>query len=236
MKHYQGFARQFVWVALLHLYSCNYYTISTLFVSRSQKQIEKEALRRAGNQAVWITPTHERADELNAIETERPISSGAVYLRSVCYHATADKTGSKPKIVRDLTVSANLMKNSKQKYLRRNGDILDTDQHLPATDITYAVGMRVACTMNEGTQVGVYNGATGVVVGFAFKNGDRPQPSCLERKGALDKVSCSIVANPKNRPLILVQMDETEVNHDISCLSKDDRTPFNDTRRIIPFS
>jgi hypothetical protein len=73
--------------------------------------------------------------------------------------------------------------------------------------------------MNEGSQIGVHNGATGIVVGFAFKNGDNPDASRLKREGSMDKISCEIVSLASNRPLILVQLDKTDSNKNISCIS-----------------
>jgi hypothetical protein len=95
---------------------------------------------------------------------------------------------------------------------------------LPKGDISYAIDQRVRVNGNLATQLGIFNGALGTIVGFSF---DPKKDMCTEWMHPTMAVhKLGIHKRQYNTPVIYVKMDKLKAN--ISCLP-------NESGNIIPF-
>ncbi|KAJ1415209.1 hypothetical protein B484DRAFT_454606 [Ochromonadaceae sp. CCMP2298] len=74
------------------------------------------------------------------------------------------------------------------------------DKDIPAY-IDLVVGDRVRCTENQATQIGIYNGATRTVVGFALKGDRYPENQLFTPESQFHTIE-------REQPIVFVQMDK----------------------------
>jgi ATP-dependent exoDNAse (exonuclease V) alpha subunit len=137
--------------------------------------------------SVWLSSTNEKVDQLNDDLYYHRVKDTTVFkYRCVATYVpnlgNAFPTPDEIQSLHDLPTSVRERRNSFRSY------------------IDLAVGCRVRCMKNLGTQIGVFNGAIGTVVGFCFEK---------ER----EQVSIPLVKDLRNHsnreiPVILVQMDQ----------------------------
>ena len=118
----------------------------------------KEAQRKAPVDAMWVAATHERVNEINKMCFENLVESGATHYRIHAQHYTS--TGES--LSDEVHTKLSKITTSGTKALPEHNDL--QEQHLDL-----AIGSRVMSTMNSATQLGVYNGAQGTVIGFGFQ-------------------------------------------------------------------
>lgn len=110
-----------------------------------------QAQAKSHPKAVWIANTRERVKELNILQFQHLRSQGNFGVRIVAQHTPG---------LQGTTFPGH---DARQQLY----NLADTDC---VTYMDLAIGSRVICTQNIATQIGLFNGATGTVVGFGFKN------------------------------------------------------------------
>ena len=94
------------------------------------------AVRHCQKDAVWVAHTKSSVSGFNADNFQARIHAGASHFRMVAYHKSSG----------DLLPSPNeAERKDLYNILKRNG---------PSTSIDLAIGSRVSCTQNLGTQIG----------------------------------------------------------------------------------
>ena len=145
-------------------------------VNRRITLAREEAMHEAHPEACWIAHLKDTVKELNDTDYHRKVTAGMVYFRIVATHTPAEDTHATPG-------------ENERRILSQT-----TKKGGPPTHIDLAIGSRVSCVQNLGTQIGektklhgsisyqiiqtilhlryllgIYNGAKGTVVGFAFR-------------------------------------------------------------------
>ena len=152
--------------------------------------------------SVWLASTNNRVDELNIVSfnssiTLSPhITSAPTHFRCIATYSpnigNLPATPSELDTLKDMPIHVNDKKTS-----------------LPAF-IDLAIGSRVRCIRNKGTQIGVFNGAMGTVVKFVF---NRPAPT--SSSGPLSpRPKQNQFKHCTNReiPIVLVKMDNVQIS------------------------
>jgi hypothetical protein len=185
-------------------------------------------MQRVHAKALWIAPTHAQVSQHNDTAMTRLKKNEAVIYRSIAVHVP-------------LNHSVPLTDKTSEDLFKRQPD---KSNKLQAADISYAVGQRVRVTTNLGTQVGIFNGAYGTIIGFGFSNIATDQtmhPPGPAYKAAL-RTDCE-------KPIIYVQMDslpddprKLKSNKDAAEKGMEMPHAFTqysckkDTPRVIPFT
>lgn len=147
------------------------------------KHAQAKAAAEFGNEAIWIAETNEAVNKFNSAQLQQLISEGCPSFRSVARHTPVDAMVGSPNSI----VKAGLLA------------IIDKDC---MSYFDFAVGSRVRCTRNVATQIGIFNGATGTVIGFGFYGA---MPSELH-----PKVNTLHLIVNREIPVVLVRMDKYE--------------------------
>jgi ATP-dependent exoDNAse (exonuclease V) alpha subunit len=140
------------------------------------------ARARAHPGAIWIANTRKNVRKLNRSKTELLLKSGAYGMRILSIH----------KPCKDMVPYPDAQE--RQLLYRMY------DKDIPAY-IDLVVGDRVRCTENQATQIGIYNGATGTVVGFAFKGDRYPENQLFPPESQFHTIE-------REQPIVFVQMDK----------------------------
>ena len=82
---------------------------------------------------------------------------GAPLFRAIATHTRTTQTG----LDVDARISHMLHKITKSSGRKSSGR--EGDRDLPSLNTVFAIGQRVRVTTNDGTQIGIYNGAMGTV-------------------------------------------------------------------------
>lgn len=179
----------------------NLLNIMNTRVCTGPEQAKILALTQLGPNAIWITDSKRSVYRLNAMELKHLISIGRTFYRIVARHTPYDPLVSSP----NSEVKAALFAVS--------------NDNCGASHVDLAIGSRVRCTQNLATQIGIFNGATGTVIGFAFY---REPPQRDEVWPSTE--SFHLLVN-REIPIVFVRMDKyTGIP-----LSKSDP-------RVVPFS
>jgi hypothetical protein len=99
---------------------------------------EKEAKRKAGPNAVWVAHTNMEVNRFNVADFKSKLREGATHFRIIAKHTPSKSGWSMPDA------------ETRQKLLKVN-----KDKNAP-THVDLAIGSRVSCTANLGTQIGTY--------------------------------------------------------------------------------
>ncbi len=125
-----------------------------------------EAIADANLKALWIAPTNAECEGINIKLTARLVQSGAQRVRIFAYHQRSQKTP-------DPKFNVEQWKQKRRELLNKapvkEHKYKGTGIGLNVLDL--AIGSRVRATRNACTQVGIYQGAIGTVVGFGFPPG-----------------------------------------------------------------
>jgi hypothetical protein len=103
-----------------------------------------------------------------------------------------------------------------------------SNSRLPRHVLDLAIGSRVACTQNLATELGLYQGALGTIIGFGYQGDGPPHKSLPSQVEYLT----SSEANKREIPVVFVQMDvlgdsAREDRMKLSCMPNMDR--------VVPF-
>lgn len=109
------------------------------------------ASKEFGSKFIWITNSRNSVNKLNNMELKELIRNGNPFCRSVARHTADNPLVASP--------------NSAVKQLLFARTCEDSE-----TYVDLAIGSRVRCIRNIATQIGIFNGAVGTVVGFGYYN------------------------------------------------------------------
>ena len=159
--------------------------------------------------ALWIAPTNAQVDKYNDDAFQILVNAGKTSYRAVAKHVNSGNNHFDKKNMPSITVIEKLFKNVNAK--------------LPKGDISFAINQRVRVTGNLGTQLGIFNGALGTIVGFSF---DSKRDMCEEWMHpcmAVHKLATH--KRQSNTPIIYVKMDKLKAS--MTCLPNESN--------IVPF-
>jgi hypothetical protein len=177
-----------------------------------------EAAVRAKNElranAVWLADTNEKVDAYNSTKLKEAIDDGRFAYRVIARHAaehaniTTGNTG---------PANASLLSQISTSLFSQ------ADDSCPVF-VDLAVGARVRCTSNLATQIGIFNGAMGTVVGFGFPQ--TPAADRFPKRSHFPELTRDI-------PVVFVRMD----NYTGMPLTTEDATvvPFVEQRSQTKF-
>jgi len=158
--------------------------------------------RQIDPSSVWLASTNSRVDELNLVSFSSTINLtlqqkiAPTHFRCVATYSpnigNVFPTTTELETLKDLPINANDKKTSLPAYL------------------DLAIGSRVRCIRNKGTQIGVFNGAMGTVVKFVF---NRPAPtSSTGPTSPRPKLNEFKHCAEREIPIVLVKMDHVHVS------------------------
>ena len=168
-------------------------------------------------QALWISPTNAQVDLYNKQAFDRLVATGVATYRAVAIHSIADHS-MKNKIT-SIKVIQNLFKATTTVVGKKV-------TRLASTDINFAIGQRVRVTQNLATQLGIFNGALGKIIGFHFDEDKEMHEEWMNPKN-IAAYRLSQHKRQQNTPIIYVQLDK--VKNDITCENQ------SGGANIIPF-
>jgi len=142
-------------------------------------------------EAIWLSPFQNVCDSINESAFKTLVDAGNFHYRCIATHQSGAER----------ETEATLNKYFKYSNPKKYG----------ATFIDLAVGMRVKCTDNLATELGIYNGATGTVIDIAFNETIPPNKFKLVPDESLAREAM------KNRPLpvVTVRLDNDKVNEEL---------------------
>ena len=208
---------------------CDFSDPRTLLTINSRVRNNLDSIIKvADTKAIYMTDTHNKIGDINDVYQQRAESRNTPIHRLVADHVPSKLTMLYPD-----QHTRNILYGTK-------GDIKGAATTLMLSHIDLYVGCRVRCTRNLSTELGIYNGRMGTVMGFVYQ---QPTITDADRK-QLNRMKFSIMtAVQREIPIVLVQLDapssggsgddkkekkKKEKNNGISISAK---TPW-----LIPFS
>ena len=176
------------------------------FINEHNVVISPEGAAIKNPQALWMAPTWDKVNQHNDRNYRIPIDNGATHFRIISHHHAATASIAAP--TRD--DMKNLLKNNEKK--------------MPLPYIDLAIGSRVRVTQNIATQIGIFQGAMGTVIGFGYR-GEAPNLNTPTGDDMSD-------ARHNNReiPTVFVEMDNEAIPCSIRPITPDNKKP------VIPFT
>jgi hypothetical protein len=174
---------------------------------------EEEALTTAHPDAVWITGTHRRINELNQLFLANFVANGSPITRLVATHKATKGTVRLP----DYVVRKQLYSVGNPGH-SNSGD----DAHAPI-HIDLCIGSRVRIITNLLTECGLFNGAMGTVWGFVYQ-GAGPQTD----EERVPSNFSMLEDYQRELPILLVRMDGTDESFPYTC--------YDNVSRLVPIS
>ena len=144
---------------------------------------------------------------------------GAPLFRAIATHTRTTQTG----LDVDARISHMLHKITKSSG--REGD-----RDLPSLNTVFAIGQRVRVTTNDGTQIGIYNGAVGTVHSFGFMH-----PPTIATMNPIGSGPTLALQN-RSPTVIYVQMDAMAYEPPVPNSPPRQISCSTDVDRLIPFT
>ena len=171
-----------------------------LALLNSRLFVNMEYMRaKLDDRTVWLCSTREREKELNTKAFNWSVSKGKAHLRCIASHSPSSGTTLPSK--EDNEILSKMPMNLKKEAHMKD---------FPPPFIDMAIGSRVRCTRNLATQIGIFNGALGTIVGFGFKsNGPEiAMPPSSRLQDFMDS------HNGYEIPVVFVKMDRVDATID----------------------
>jgi hypothetical protein len=155
--------------------------------SRCLRSNEKILLTQTHPKSVWLSCTNDRVDHFNDQAFYNTVKGDAVF-KYRCIAKYVPNLGNEFPTTDEIGFLHSQPSSVKEKHA------------CFATYLDIAIGSRVRCLKNKGTQIGVFNGAIGSVVGFCFE-------------GVISTIPVPLVKDFPNHsdreiPIVLVEMDQ----------------------------
>jgi len=154
---------------------------------------EEDIAKKAHPKALWLAPTNELVNMRNAKCYDKLKKTGAFHMRIFAEHL--------PKNINVPLPTISIL-DSLFKHVTTNKSGAHTNSRLHRAVVDFAIGSRVACTMNIATELGLYQGAMGTVVGFGFQG--KGPPDVREPSQSQHLING---VNEREIPIVFVQMD-----------------------------
>lgn len=172
-------------------------------INCNTKNNDMLAMEAAGNDAVWITSTHDKIANINEMYKNKMVAEGKRIAHIIADHRP--RSCGIPYPTQDI----------RNELYGIAGDRKGQRGNLMMHSMQLQIGTRVRLTRNLSVESGLYNGAMGRVYAFIYK-GSRPEASTVINPSNFSPLSDS----ERELPTVIVQMDhnpDESKNFKLSC-------------------
>jgi hypothetical protein len=188
-----------------------------------------QAEARCHKDALWLAPTKELVQEHNDrgskhLQEARP--RPLVYRSVAKHHAYNEVSEGQTTVSRNVAVQ---LCKCKEVYVGKSHN----KEELPPIEIEYVVGGRVRVADNDGTQLGIYNGAMGTIYSFGCKDSRMTYHSLNPTNESIVDLSIS----SRDGIIIFVQMDKMALSNKLN--KNGERLEYSCcdvVERLVPFA